>query len=54
MSRITVKNGENQPTIIQIPENLLPMFMQKKEPLKLGKYHNLDKRYFIDQKFQVG
>ena len=37
LNRITFKNSADQPTIIQIPENLLPMFMQKKEPLKLGK-----------------
>lgn len=29
-------SGEGQPTIIQIPENLLPMFTQKKDPVKIG------------------
>ncbi|KAL4232949.1 hypothetical protein ACF0H5_007637 [Mactra antiquata] len=29
-------DGETQPTIIQIPENLLPMFTQKKDPVKIG------------------
>ncbi|KAK3595055.1 hypothetical protein CHS0354_002341 [Potamilus streckersoni] len=35
-AKVTVTSGENQPTIIQIPENLLPMFMQKKDPIKIG------------------
>ncbi|XP_045196595.2 zinc finger protein 236-like [Mercenaria mercenaria] len=30
------ETGEGQPTIIQIPENLLPMFTQKKDPVKIG------------------
>ncbi|XP_060569622.1 zinc finger protein 35-like [Ruditapes philippinarum] len=28
--------NEGHPTIIQIPENLLPMFTQKKDPVKIG------------------
>ncbi|KAL3883735.1 hypothetical protein ACJMK2_029970 [Sinanodonta woodiana] len=35
-TKVSVTSGENQPTIIQIPENLLPMFMQKKDPIKIG------------------
>lgn len=31
-----VTTNSNQPTIIQIPESLLPMFLPKKDPIKLG------------------
>ena len=30
-------NDESEPTIIQIPENLLPMFLPKNNPVKLGR-----------------
>ncbi|XP_055954410.1 zinc finger protein 260 [Patella vulgata] len=29
-------DGDEKPTIIQIPENLLPMFMPKKDPVRIG------------------
>jgi len=33
-----IKSETSQPTIIRIPENLLNMFTQKKEPVTLGLY----------------
>lgn len=32
----------DQQTIIRIPENLLPLFMPKKDPVKLGKCTLID------------
>ena len=37
-STTEVTSNSNQPTIIQIPENLLPMFLPKKDPIKIGKF----------------
>lgn len=37
-----------QPTVIQIPDNLLPMFGIKKDPVKIGKFCVMTNKTFSE------